>query len=162
MAIEREIRFRVTEGEPPAGGRHIVQAYVLRGRVTARVRIDEQKGARVTVKWPAREGRHEFEWPLPDALARALVKLPLPIVEKTRCCDGRLEVDRLSWPPGVVLVELELGPGEGPDLRDAAARQAFMEAHRPAWVRAWRDVTDDPDSTNARLARRREAGAAAS
>ena len=156
MAIEREIRFRVTNGEPPAGGRRIVQAYVLRGRLTARVRVDEEKGARVTVKWPAREGRHEFDWPFPDALARAVVKLPLPVVEKTRCCEGRLEIDRVSWPPGVVLVELELEPGEGPDLRDPAARQAFMEGHRPAWVRAWRDVTDDPDYTNARLARRRD------
>jgi hypothetical protein len=49
---------------------------------------------------------------------------------------------------------LELADGEGPDLRDAPARVAFMEAHRPAWVRAWYDVTDDPAYTNARLARR--------
>ena len=40
-------------------------------------------------------------------------------------------------------------------LASAAARARFMEAHRPAWVRAWRDVTDDPGYTNARLARRR-------
>jgi len=68
---------------------------------------------------------------------------------------GRLEIDVLGWPPGIVLIELELAPGEGPDLRDAAARARFMEAHRPAWVRGWRDVTDDPAYTNARLARRR-------
>ncbi len=156
MAIERELRFLVTGGEPPAGGRHIAQAYLLRGRMTARVRVDEEKGARLTVKWPAREGRHELEWRLPAFLARALLRLPLPIVEKTRCCAGRLEIDRLSWPPGIVLVELELDAGEGPDLRDAAARQAFMAAHRPPWVRSWRDVTDTPTYTNARLARRRE------
>ncbi len=159
MAIEREIRFRVTEGDPPAGGRSIVQAYVLRGRVTARVRVDEEKGARLTLKWPAAEGRHEFEWSLPESLARAVVRLPLPVVAKTRLCEGRLEIDRLSWPQAIVLVELELQADEGPDLRDAAARQAFMEAHRPHWVRAWRDVTDDPDYTNARLARRRGAAA---
>ena len=157
MAIERELRFLVTDGEPPAGGRRIVQAYVLRGRLTARVRVDEEKGACLTVKWPAREGRHELEWRVREALARAVLRLPLPIVEKTRCCAGRLEIDRISWPPGVVLVELELEAGEGPDLRDACARQAFMEAHRPPWVRAWRDVTDDPEYTNARLARRRAA-----
>jgi CYTH domain-containing protein len=155
MAVEREIRFLVTDGEPPAGGRRIVQAYLLRGRTTARIRLDEEQGARLTVKWPATEGRHEFEWPLPEALARAVLRLPLPLVEKTRRWDGRLEVDRLAWPAGVVLAELELAAGEGPDLRDPAARQVFMAAHRPAWVRAWHDVTDDPAYTNARLARRR-------
>lgn len=155
MAIEREIRFRVTDGEPPAGGRRIVQAYVLRGRLTARVRVDEEKGAGLTVKWPAVEGRHEYEWPLPASLARAILRLPLPLVEKTRLCTGRLEVDCVSWPQPIVLVELELRAEEGPDLRDPAARQAFMEAHRPPWVRAWHDVTEDPAYTNARLARRR-------
>ena len=157
MAIEREIRFRVTEGEPPAGGRRLLQGYLLRGRATARVRVAEGRGAWLTVKLPAAEGRHEFEWPLPAPLAHALLRLPLPLVEKTRLCEGRLEVDRLLWPPGLVLVELELAAGEGPDLRDATARQRFMEQHRPAWVRAWHDVTDDPDYTNARLARRRAA-----
>jgi hypothetical protein len=52
-------------------------------------------------------------------------------------------------------VELELRADEGPDLRDPAARQACMEAHRPPGVCAWHDVTDDPAYTNARLARRR-------
>jgi len=155
MALEREIRFRVTDGEPPAGGRRMEQAYLLRGPVTARVRIGEGKGARFNVKLPAAEGRHEFQWPLPEWLAHALLRLPLPRVEKIRRREDRLEVDRLSWPADIVLVELELRDGEGPDLRDVAARRAFMEAHRPPWVRAWHDVTDDPDYTNARLARRR-------
>lgn len=159
MALEREIRFRVTAGEPPAGGRRLAQAYLLRGPVTARVRIGEDKGARLNVKMPAAEGRHELEWPLPGWLARALLCLPLPRVEKVRRREGRLEVDRLTWPAEIVLVELELREGEGPDLRDAEARGRFMEAHRPAWVDAWHDVTDDPDYTNARLARRRPRGA---
>lgn len=131
------------------------QAYLLRGRITARIRRTRGKGARAGVKAPFRDGRLEWEWRLPDALARALLALPLPRVVKTRSRDGRLEIDVLEWPAALVLVELELAPGEGPDLRDAAARARFMEAHRPAWVRAWRDVTDDPDYTNARLARRR-------
>lgn len=131
------------------------QAYLLRGRVTARVRNTRGKGAKAGVKLPFRDGRLEWEWRLPEALARAVLALPLPRVVKTRSREGRLEVDILGWPAGIVLVELELAPGEGPDLRDAAARARFMEAHRPAWVRAWRDVTDDPDYTNARLARRR-------
>lgn len=155
MAREREIRFRVTDGDPPAGGRRLVQGYLLRGPITARVRIAEGKPARFNVKLPAAEGRHEFEWRLPEALARALLRLPLPRVEKHRRREGRLEVDRVDWPADLVLVELELRDGEGPDLRDVVARRRFMEAHRPAWVRAWHDVTDDPDYTNARLARRR-------
>ncbi|MCL4685130.1 hypothetical protein KJ059_10305 [Myxococcota bacterium] len=155
MAVEREIRFLVTDGEPPAGGRRIVQVYLLRGRTTVRIRLDGERGSRLTVKWPAPEGRHEFEWPLPEALARAAVRLPLPLVDKTRRCEGRLEVDRLTWPPGSALIELELAAGEGPDLRDPAGRQACMAVHRPPWVRAWRDVTDDPAYTNAQLARRR-------
>lgn len=155
MAREREIRFRVTEGDPPAGGRRLVQGYLLRGPITARVRIAEGKAARFNVKLPAAEGRHEFEWRLPEALARALLRLPLPRVEKRRRREGRLEVDRVDWPMDLVLVELELRDGEGPDLRDVEARRRFMEAHRPPWVRAWHDVTDDPDYTNARLARRR-------
>jgi CYTH domain-containing protein len=155
MAIEREIRFRVTEGEPPPGGAALEQAYFLRGPVTARVRSGEAKGPRVNVKAPWRDGRLEWEWRLPEALARALLRLPLPRVVKTRRREGRLDVDRLEWPSGIVLVELELAPGEGPDLRNAAARARAMEAHRPAWVRAWHDVTDDPAYTNARLAKRR-------
>ncbi len=155
MPVEREIRFRVTEGEPPRGGRRMEQGYFLRGRTTARVRVAEGKGARVTVKTPRDDGRAEWEWSVPPWLGRLLLRLPLPRVEKTRREEGRLEVDTLWWPPDVVLCELELGEGEGPDLRDVPARRAFMEAHRPDWVRAWHDVTDDPDYTNARLARRR-------
>lgn len=154
MAIEREVRFRVTEGDPPAGGTAMVQGYLLRGPITARVRRAEGKSARATVKAPYRDGRLEWEWSVPAWLANALLALPLPRVAKTRRREGRLEVDVLEWPPGIVLVELELAPGEGPDLRDAAARRALMESHRPSWVRAWYDVTDDPDYTNARLARR--------
>lgn len=131
------------------------QAYLLRGRITARVRNTRGKGAKAGVKLPFRDGRLEWEWRLPEALARALLALPLPRVVKTRSRSGRLEIDVLEWPPGIVLVELELAPDEGPDLRDAPARAHFMEAHRPAWVLAWRDVTDEPDYTNARLARRR-------
>jgi CYTH domain-containing protein len=146
----------VTDGQPPpAACVAMEQAYLLRGRVTARVRKTRGKGSKAGVKLPFRDGRLEWEWRLPGAIARALLALPLARVVKTRTRSGRLEIDVLEWPPGIVLIELELATGEGPDLRDAAARLRFMEPHRPAWVRAWRDVTDDPDYTNARLARRR-------
>jgi hypothetical protein len=45
MAVEREIRFRVTEGTPPVGGARMEQAYLLRGPVTVRVRASEVRGA---------------------------------------------------------------------------------------------------------------------
>jgi CYTH domain-containing protein len=155
MSVEREIRFRVTAGVPPAGGTRLVQAYLLRGRATLRVRAAQGRGAHITLKLPRGDGRFEWEWRIPQALAAALLRLPLPRVEKRRRVEGRLEVDELEWPARLVLVELELQPGEGPDLRDAAARARFMEAHRPGWVESWTDVTDDPDYTNARLARPR-------
>jgi len=158
MSIEREIRFLVTAGRPPPGGARMVQAYLLRGPATLRVRAVEGKPARLTLKLPRGDGRYEWEWRVPGALAGALLRLPLPRVEKRRSLEGRLEVDRLEWPRELVLVELELGAGEGPELRDAAARARFMEAHRPAWVEAWSDVTDDPTYTNASLARRRPTG----
>jgi CYTH domain-containing protein len=155
LAIEREIRFLVTDGDPPAGGVRMRQAYLLRGPATLRVRQAEGGPARMTVKAPhPGGGRFEWEWRVSGALTRALLRLPLPRVEKTRARSGRLEVDVLSWPPGIVLVELELDRGEPFDLTDPAARARLMEAHRPGWVRAWRDVTDDPAYTNARLARR--------
>lgn len=155
MGIEREIRFRVSRGGPPSGGRAIVQAYLLRGRATLRVRLVEGAQAWLTLKLPGREGRFEWQRRVPVALARALLALPLPRVEKTRLRQDGLEIDRLHWPERLVLCEWELAPGEGPDLRDAAGRSGWMEARRPAWVEDWHDVTDDPDYTNAALARRR-------
>jgi CYTH domain-containing protein len=133
----------------------IRQAYLLRGPVTARVRVTDGAGARITVKAPrAAGGRFEWELPVPAALGRALLRLSLPRIEKTRLRAGRLEIDRLTWPPGIVLVELELRPEEGLDLRDPTARARLALAHRPDWVQAWQDVTNDPLYTNARLARR--------
>ena len=155
MGVEREIRFLVTEGEPPAGGRRLVQAYLLRGPTSARVRLVEGGVARFTLKRPRFEGRFEWEWDLPTSLVRALLRLPLPRVEKTRRVDGDLEIDRYLWPFGLVVVECELSEGGGPDLCDPGAREAWMEARRPPWVRAWRDVTDEPGFSAARLARRR-------
>ncbi len=158
MAVEREIRFRVLRGEPPAGGRRIVQGYLLRGPVTLRVRLVDGGDASLTLKLPRAEGRTEWECRLPPRWARILLALPLPRVEKTRAREGPLEVDRLSWPEPIVLCEWELAPGEGPDLRDVEARRRWMETRRPSWAEAWEDVTDDPDYTNARLARARPRG----
>jgi len=155
VAIEREIRFLVTEGAPPRRGREMVQGYFLRGRISARVRLIDGREGWITLKAPGREGRHEWERRVPVRLARWLLNLPLPRVEKIRAADGDLEIDQYSWPPGLVVVECELGEGTGPELRDRDACSAWMEARRPGWVKAWRDVTSDPSMTAARLARRR-------
>ena len=74
MGIEREIRFLVTDGEPPPHtGRKLEQAYLLRFPATLRVRLVEGQGARLTLKWPRREGNHEWEIALPLRLAKALL-----------------------------------------------------------------------------------------
>ena len=155
MATEREIRFLVTEGTPPRRGREMVQGYLLRGRLTARVRLIDGCEGWLALKAPRYEGRREWECRVPVRLARWLLALPLPRVEKLRAADGDLEIDQYSWPPGLVVVECELDAGAGPDLRDRDACSAWMEARRPAWVKTWRDVTSDPSMTAARLARRR-------
>jgi CYTH domain-containing protein len=154
VGVEREIRFVVTEGEAPRGGRAIEQGYLLRRPASLRVRLIDDSHARVTLKLPRSEGRFEWEVPIPASLARVLLALPLPRVAKHRRLEGRLEVDSYRWPRPLIICECELEAGEGPDLRDAAARSRFMEEHRPEWVRAWKDVTDDPTMTAASLARR--------
>ena len=155
MAIEREIRFLVTEGKPPRRGRKMVQGYLLRGRLSARVRLIDGHEAWLTLKAPGREGRREWECRVPVWLARWLLTLPLPQVEKMRAAHGDLEIDQYTWPPGLVVVECELAEGAGPALCDREAGSAWMEARRPRWVEAWRDVTSDPSMTAARLARRK-------
>lgn len=155
VAIEREIRFLVTEGSPPAGGREIVQGYLLRGRVSVRIRSVAEGEGWFAIKTPRREGRREWQCRIPAWLARGLLRLPLPRVEKTRAADGDLEIDDYRWPADLVVIECELADGEGPDLRDREGCRAWMEARRPAWVRAWRDVTTDVSMTAARLARRK-------
>lgn len=155
VAKEREIRFLVTEGTPPRQGREMVQGYFLRGRISARVRLIEGEEGWLALKAPGREGRLEWERRVPVWLARWLLTLPLPRVEKTRAVDGDLEIDRYTWPPDLLVVECELEEGAGPRLRDRDACSAWMEARRPEWVKAWRDVTSDTEMTAARLARRK-------
>lgn len=154
MGVEREIRYVVDEGEPPPGGRDIVQAYLLRRPLSLRARVLDGREGWITLKAPRAEGRFEWEIAAPAALARWAARLGLPRVEKLRRVEGDLEVDVYRWPRRLVVCECELAAGQGPDLRDAAARAGWMEARRPAWVRAWRDVTDDGAYTAAALARR--------
>jgi CYTH domain-containing protein len=152
--IEREIRCLVTEGVPPPGGESLVQVFLLRRPVALRVRV--RGGTRAVVTLKAARGAANLEWErrVPLALARAALRLPFPRVEKTRLVDGDLEVDVFSWPRPMVVVECELPAGAPVDLEDAASRARWIEPRRPAWVRAWRDVTGDRSLSNAALARR--------
>jgi len=153
VAIEREIRFRVTEGQPPShGGLGLRQLYLMRYPATLRVRLPVAGRATLTLKWPREEGSYEWECGFPVALARWLFLLPLPRVEKVRFEERDLEVDVFSWPRSLVLIECELPPEGGPRLGDVQARAAWMERRRPPWVRAWEDVTGKPEYANAELA----------
>ncbi len=151
VATEREIRFVVTEGEPPAGGTSVVQAYLLR-KPALRVRLTGRRRGTSTLKFPRANGDLEFEFPVPAWGVRRLLRLPLPRVEKTRLVDGELEIDVYSWPRKLVVVECELGEDATFDLRDAEARGAWMAARRPAWVIAWHDVTHDRSLSASALA----------
>jgi CYTH domain-containing protein len=154
MAVEREIRFWVTEGEPPHdGGRQLEQVYLARYPITLRVRLIEGKHAWLTLKLPRHEGSYEWETALPGAWARMLLRLPfLPRIQKRRLCEGDLEVDVFSWPAELVLIECELSPDAGLTLSDELGRARWMEERRPAWVQAWKDVTGDASFSNASLA----------
>jgi CYTH domain-containing protein len=154
LAIEREIRCLVTEGTPPGGGEPIVQAFLLRRPVALRVRIRGDARAVVTLKAPLGAANLEWERRIPLVLARAVLRLPFPRIEKTRLVQGDLEVDAFSWPRPMVVVECELPPEAPVDLDDAASRARWIEPRRPSWVRAWSDVTGDRSLSNAALARR--------
>jgi CYTH domain-containing protein len=155
MSIEREIRFLVTDGDPPDGGERIEQAYLLRAP-PVRVRLRDGRRAALTLKAKAGAlARFEWEREIPVPWARRAVALGFPRVEKRRVRDGDLEIDVFSWPRPLVIVECELEASDAAVLDDPARRSAWMEARRPPWVRAWRDVTDERGWSNAALARRR-------
>jgi CYTH domain-containing protein len=158
VGIEREIRYVVTEGTPPAGGEPLVQAFLLRRPVALRVRV--LGGARAVVTLKAKRGAANLEWerPFPLALARAVLRGRFPRIEKTRLRDGDLEIDVFAWPGPLVVVECELPANAPIDLEDPAARAAWMASRRPAWVRAWHDVTGDRSLSNAALAKPRPTG----
>ncbi len=151
MGLEREIRFLVTDGRPAAPGRSIVQIYLWR-RPALRVRLVDDREARLNLKVARGLADREWELPVPAFVARMLARLPLPRVEKTRCVEGRLEIDCYQWPRELVVVECELGADETLDLDDPAARSRWMEARRPAWVGAWRDVSEERTLRAASLA----------
>lgn len=148
MGVEIERKFLVkSDAWQQHGGErtHIVQAYIAQGeKAQVRVRIRNGEHAVLTVK--SREPglrRAEFEYPIPIADARAMLRLRTgSLVEKTRTAvrhGGLLwEVDVFSGDlSGLILAEVELDEGG-------------QNVALPCWV--GREVTDDPRYYNAALA----------
>jgi len=126
---------------------HIVQGYLARGRrSTVRVRIKDGNLATLTIKSRQRGvSRSEFEYRIGLEDARDLLALcGRTRIEKVRHTvpQGRLvwEIDVFISPPDLVMAEVEL----------ESADQAVKV---PKWI--GREVTEDPDYRNSRLADRR-------
>jgi CYTH domain-containing protein len=149
MPVEIERKFLVTGEGWRAGSRPvaIVQGFLAvdPDRCAVRVRVAGER-ATLTVKGRA-EGirRAEFEYAIPEAQARELLKLCIPpLIEKTRHLlefGGRIwEVDEFHGVNrGLVVAEVEL-----PD-EDA-------EITMPPW--AGKDVSEDPRYRNTSLTRK--------
>ena len=146
MGIEIERKFLVKgAGWRGTPGTEISQGYLSRDKErTVRVRIAGDR-AYLTVKGPTRGAvRPEFEYEIPLADARELLKLCAPLlIEKRRHIveyrGSRWEVDEFSGAhAGLVLAEIEL---QAPD-------QPFA---RPAWL--GKEVTDDPRYLNSNLSK---------
>ena len=149
MPIEVERRFLVRPqllSRRLPGGMRIVQGY-LSFRPLVRVRL-VRRGPRgqpcgyLTVKGRGLRVRQEFEYRIPPAHARALLKLcGRMVLQKVRCRVGPWELDRyLDRLSGLWLAEVELRRSDAP-----------LPKPLPAWL--GREVTADPRYTNARLAR---------
>jgi adenylate cyclase len=148
MALEVERRFLVHASAVPrrlGSGLRIVQGY-LSFQPLVRVRLVTQgKGTPrgyLTVKGKGLSVRQEFEYLIPAADARALLKLCGRLVlRKVRYRVGPWELDRYFGKlGGLWLAEVELArPG------------APLPRSLPRWL--GREVTFDPRYTNSRLAR---------
>lgn len=155
MGIEIERKFLVAgDGWRPqvVSSKRIRQAYLSTGGAAAvRVRIVDERRARLTIKSSGKSGspalsRAEFEYSVPVEDALAMLDLRAgQIVEKTRhlvpAGNGRTwEVDVFGGAhEGLVIAEIEL---EAPDEPVAL----------PDWV--GREVTGDPRYGNVALAQR--------
>ena len=120
------------------------QAYLAAGAVSVRVRI-EGKGARLTVKGPARGIRRaEFEYHIPIGDAEEMMGSLRQgeIVEKTRY---RLEANGLTW-------EIDVFGGANAPLvlAEVELEDEAVAIHEPDWLGL--EVSEDPRFSNASLA----------
>ena len=151
MSIEREWRFVVLRGPkvPRTGGRRIEQGYLHSdGKLSIRVRIASGREATITLKTSGAKRRRsgprsneEFEYDIPLADARRLMRAAERRLTKRRYRCGRIELDVYQGPlRGLVIAELEVAGGAG-------------SAPEPPAGWRWRDVSRDDRYGNANLAR---------
>lgn len=148
MAQEIERKFLVASDgwrETADAGRSLEQGYLLfEGDRSLRVRVVDDRFARLTFKLGRGMTRDEFEYAIPIEDGRALLARAVGNrIEKTRYrvawCGHVWEVDVFAGAlAGLVVAEVEL------DSADAVAEL-------PGWL--GREVTDDVAYTNASLAR---------
>lgn len=148
MAVEVEWKFAVVRLAPlPPEARPvpILQAYLNEGTPVVRARLKGERGF-ITIKAPMGDvaggpaRRLEFEYEIPAADARELVRLSPLRVEKTRwMLPGGIELDVFEGRHrGLVLAEVEVEDGS-------------PRPEAPAgW--AWQDVSTDGRFTNRQLA----------
>jgi len=146
MATEIEHKYLVKDDsyrEQVVQSYHITQGYLCREHVrTVRVRLRDESGF-ITIKGAGNDvARPEFEYEIPAADARELLKMcEPPLLEKTRHIveyqGNRWEVDEFHGRlQGLTLAELEI-PSED------------YQYDRPLWV--GEDVTGDPRYHNSNL-----------
>jgi CYTH domain-containing protein len=148
MGVEIERKFLVLEGRLPKQlpeGDELEQGY-LSVEPVVRVRLvtghDGTRHAELTIKGSGLLSRAEFNYPIPDEDAEALLAMCARTLRKVRRRLGPFVLDHFRdrdlW-----LAEIE--------LRDE--RDRF---ERPPWL--GEEVTDDPAYSNSRLATPRRGG----
>ena len=148
MGVEIERRFLVLPARLPRRmprGAEIFQGFLALDPVV-RVRLLQPAHAKkflafLTVKGRGLRVRAEFEYPIPAADARLLLKLcGARLIRKTRLRLGPWELDRYRGRhQGLWIAEIELPRPQAP-----------LPRPRPPWL--GREVTTDPRFTNVRLA----------
>jgi adenylate cyclase len=148
MGIEIERKFLVRKDLLPKDlpeGDELEQGYLSTDPVV-RVRLvtahDGTRHAELTIKESGFLSRREFNYPVPDEDAEALLRMCSRTLRKVRRRLGPFDVDHFRerdlW-----LAEIEL----------ADERESF---ERPPWLAE--EVTDDPQYANSRLAAPRRTG----
>jgi adenylate cyclase len=145
MGIEIERKFLVAgRGWRRGKGVRCIQGYISRNRRhVVRVRIAGNR-AFLTIKGPpVGISRHEFEYPIPVADARRLLKMSeTPLVDKIR----RLVRHRgITWE-----IDEFLGANAGLVVAEVELRSPGQKLDYPAWL--GREVTSDPRYANSNLA----------
>ena len=148
MGLEIERKFLVRSELLPKSlpeGDELEQGYLSVDPVV-RVRLvtghDGTRHAELTIKGSGLLSRAEFNYPIPDEDAEALLGMCARSLRKVRRRLGPFDLDHFRY-RGLWLAEIE--------LRDE--REAF---ERPPWL--GEEVTGDPSYSNSRLATPRRAG----